>query len=321
MHLGGNKQNIRSTTVDTYVLNDAVILSFFASNRSLPFSMCPRIAYTSLTCFIGIMYADVLPSTTPKYEFKGIQHLLQIVEGPGEEDEQCEGHNPYIIFTIDERSFLDCLENSPSRSLGKSWECYDPSINELLVKIMESPPHGVAISAFTEIFLAWRGPYNSNYPLEGTGTIIFRGNSKKKKKADCSWRPEHSGLDRKWPTIAVEVAYTEPPAKMIRDVQFWLNECDGQVNIMLTVKIHKRGKISIEQWRMGARAPFPVQKLEISRNPAPNCEKIQGSMRLSFEDIHLRPKGPNDTDFVITHQNIESLAHRVWHQQDREDQS
>ncbi|CRL20147.1 unnamed protein product [Penicillium camemberti] len=69
----------------------------------------------------------------------------------------------------------------------------------------------------------------------------------------------------------------------------------------------------------GNHTPLPVQKLEISRNPAPKCEKIQGSMQLSFEDIHLRPKGPNDTDFVISHQDIESLAHRVWHQQDKQD--
>lgn len=82
-----------------------------------------------------------------------------------------------------------------------------------------------------------------------------------------------------------------------------------------TVKIYE---ISIEQWKMGNRTPFPVQKLEITRNPAPNCEKIQGRIQLSFEDIHLRPKGPNDTDFVISHQDIENLAHQVWHQQDKQ---
>ncbi|KAJ5979123.1 hypothetical protein N7501_002465 [Penicillium viridicatum] len=33
-----------------------------------------------------------------------------------------------------------------------------------------------------------------------------------------TWRwTDHSGLDRKWPTIVVEVAYSETPAKTIRD--------------------------------------------------------------------------------------------------------
>ncbi|CAI7576129.1 unnamed protein product [Penicillium palitans] len=263
-------------------------------------------------------YADVLPDTTPKYEFKGIQHLLQIVEGLEEQDEDCEGYmegymgsrNPYIIFTIDERSFLDCLENPEARSLRQSWECYDPSINELLVKIMESPPHAQGIFAFTKMFHAWQGPDNENYPLGDTGATLFRGTSNTKKRADCSWRPEHSGLDRKWPTIVVEVVYSERPAKMIQDVKFWLT----------AFNIHKRsGKISIEQWKVGAHTPFPVQKLEITRNPGPKCEKIQGrSMRFSFEEIHLRPKGPNDTDFVISHRDIEKLAVKVWRQQDRE---
>ncbi|KAJ5193493.1 hypothetical protein N7449_009635 [Penicillium cf. viridicatum] len=268
-------------------------------------------------------YADVLPSTTPKYEFKGIQHCLQIVEEPGEQDEQCKGYmdsrNPYVIFTIDERSFLDCFQNSEERSLRKSWEFYDHSINELLVNIMETTPHAVGTTAFTGIFLAWSGPYNPNYPLVGTGTAIFRGSSNQKKRADCSWMPEHSGLDRRWPTIAVEVAWSEPRGKVIKDVNFWLNESSGQVNIVLTVKIYERGRISIEQWKMGAHAPVPVQKIEITRNPAPKCEKIQGSMRLLFEDIQLRPKGPNDTDFIISHRDMEILADQVWHEQDKQD--
>lgn len=265
-------------------------------------------------------YADVLPSTTPKYEFKGIQHCLQVVEGPGEQDEQCEGYmdsrNPYVIFTIDERSFLDCFQNSEESSLRKSWEFYDPSTNELLVNIMETTPHAVGTTAFTRIFLAWSEPSNPNYPLVGTGTALFRGSSNQKKRADCSWMPEHPGLDRRWPTIAVEVAWSEPRGKMIKDVNFWLNESSGQVNIVLTVNIYERGRISIEQWKMGAHAPVPVQKIEITRNPAPKCEKIQGSMRLSFEDIHLRPKGPNDTDFIISHRDMEILADQVWHEQD-----
>ncbi|CAI7563793.1 unnamed protein product, partial [Penicillium palitans] len=42
--------------------------------------------------------------------------------------------NSFMIFRkyLDERSFVDCVENSEERSLGKSWEFYDPSINELL---------------------------------------------------------------------------------------------------------------------------------------------------------------------------------------------
>ncbi|KAJ5189491.1 hypothetical protein N7491_005821 [Penicillium cf. griseofulvum] len=234
-------------------------------------------------------YADVLPSA-PKYEFKGIQDCLQIVEW-GEQDEY-EGYmdssNPYIIFTIDERSFLDCFENSEERSLRKSWEFYDPSINQLLVKIMESKPHAVATTAFTEIFLAWRGPFDQNYPLLGTR------------------------LARKWPTIAVEVAWSEPPGKLNKDVKFWLTQSSGKVNVVLSIRVHARGLISMRQWKMRGRTAITVQKLEIHRNPPPNCEKIQGSMRIPFEDIHLRPKAPNDTDFIISHGDMQNLASQVW---------
>ncbi|KAJ9489682.1 hypothetical protein VN97_g3570 [Penicillium thymicola] len=229
-------------------------------------------------------YADVLPSTTRRYEFKGIQHCLEIVEGPEEEDEQYEQYagstlldGKYVIFTIDEGSFLDCFLNAEESSLRKSWEAYDPSMNELLVKTIESVPHSVGTGTFTHLFHRWLGPYDANYPLIGIGTTSCRGSSNNRKRPDCAWVPKHSGLDRKWPTIVVEVSYSETPAKMMRDVNFWLNESSGQVNIVLTVRIHERRRISIQQWKMGNRTPFSVQKLEIAKNPAPNYKSLSAS--------------------------------------------
>lgn len=107
---------------------------------------------------------------------------------------------------------------------------------------------------------------------------------------------------------------------MIRDVAFWLTQSSGKVNVVLTVNLHTRGRISIEQWKMGGRAPVPVQRLEITRKPAPKCEKVRGSMRIPFDEIHLRPKGPRDTDFVVSHQDLEEMADQVWRKQAQEDQ-
>ncbi|KAJ5425590.1 hypothetical protein N7465_000660 [Penicillium sp. CMV-2018d] len=41
-----------------------------------------------------------------------------------------------------------------------------------------------------------------------------------------------------------------------------------------------------------------------------NYQEVLG-IRLSFEDIHLRPKGPDDTDFISSHRDIENLADQV----------
>ncbi|KUM61326.1 hypothetical protein ACN42_g5783 [Penicillium freii] len=41
-----------------------------------------------------------------------------------------------------------------------------------------------------------------------------------------------------------------------------------------------------------------------------NYQEVLG-IRLSFEDIHLRPNGPDDTDFIISHRGIENLADQV----------
>jgi hypothetical protein len=275
--------------------------------------MIYAIFYTNITG--NMSYEEVLPST-PKYDFKGIQDCLRILEQPCEEYEgYTESVNPYIIFTIDERPFLDCFANGEESPLRKSWESYDPSLNELLVKRTESGPHAIAVGVFTDKFLEWRGPVDDNYPLTTTTTKPFRGSLGQIKRADCAWTPTHSDLDRKWPSIVVEVVWSEPRGKLIRDVKFWLSQSYGKVNIILTITVSKCGNISIEQWKTRGATPVPVQTIEITRTPPPKCERVQGSMRLAFEDIHLRPKGKNDTDFIISHRDMEIMARQIWDEQ------
>ncbi|KAJ5511334.1 hypothetical protein N7453_003437 [Penicillium expansum] len=230
-------------------------------------------------------YEDVLPSTTPKYEFKGIQDCIQILENseyPGEQDgAYMDSLDAYIIFIIDERSFLDCFENSDERLLRKSWKFYDPSINLLVVRAMTSQIHEAAKRGFEQLFDAWVG-FDENYPLRPTGNASF--------------------------------PWTEKRQKLEHDMRFWLTECNDQVNIALTVSVHKRGTISVEEWRaMGAnQPPVPRQRITIARDPGPNGSRVQGRLRLRYEDIHLRERPQNATDFTLTTRNMEYIANMVW---------
>lgn len=62
-----------------------------------------------------VSFKDVLPSTTSRYNFEGIEQCLRVMgeEFYQYEREQSEGlSNPYVIMNVDERSFLDCVVNS-----------------------------------------------------------------------------------------------------------------------------------------------------------------------------------------------------------------
>ncbi|CAI7592087.1 unnamed protein product [Penicillium glandicola] len=259
------------------------------------------------------MFYDGLPSTTPKCEFKGIQDCLQIVEQQeGESQQDVDFFDQYFIFTIDERSFLDCFLTSDESLLTKSWESYNPSTHHLIIKI-ESKVHAVATTHFTIMFNKWMQKDMENYPVDITNTMTVRG-PESRRRADCSWTPDHAGLDRTWPSVVLEVAWSQSRAKLENAIKFWLREGGGQVRVVLSLTVHRRGRIILEKWGLrGADAtPFPIQKMEIVRDPAPKCKKIEGHVDVSFEDARLRPKQRGDEDFVFTADHIEWLAEQIW---------
>lgn len=262
------------------------------------------------------MYEDVLPSNTPKYEFRGVQDCLQILE---RQMEQYEGYmgiiNPYIIFIIDDRSFLEYFENGDERRLRKSWKLYERSTNHLVIEMPTSTVHEAAKGAFEALFTLWAAR-DLNHPLIATGNANFQGTSNTEKAPDSGWRPGYStgGRETDWPTIAVEVVWTERRIQVEEDVKFWLTQSSGHVNVAVTVTVHNRGRISVEEWesRGPNQPPVPCQRIEIVPNPAPKCSRVSGSFQIPYEKIHAQQRPGNASDFVLGPQEMEFIAYRVW---------
>lgn len=243
---------------------------------------------------------------------------LQILEQELERLELESSLNPYIVFTgVDQRSFLECFEDSEESLLTKSWDTYDHSSQQIIIK-MPSTNHEIAASAFSQIFFLWARQVRDN-PLVATNRATVRG-STRSKEADISWRPllPPTGRSNKWPTLAVEISWSEQRLKFEQDVDFWLSESNGDVKVALTISVHARGRITIESWELasapagGVSKPHPTQRIEIVRNPAPNCSPIEGQLTLPFQDIFLRDKQKDETDFTLTHNDMEDIATVVW---------
>ncbi|KAJ5044212.1 hypothetical protein EN45_013980 [Penicillium chrysogenum] len=262
-----------------------------------------------------MFYEDVLPPT-PKYEFKGVQDCLQILD---QEVEKYEGNryssNPYIIFIVDERTFFDCFENPKQREklLATSVKAYEPSTNHLLLE-MESPAHAAARRAFERIFDRWIGVVSCEIRADGS-PMNYRGPGGKNKKPDSAFTPIRSILNRHWPTVVLEVRYAETRSDLENDVKFWLIQAAQNVNVVISVEIFEpAGRVSMKQWKMGeaTKRPFPCQQMEFVRKPAPKTEQVTGSLRVPFEDVYLRPKKDGETDWVVTASDLDFIAEMVW---------
>ncbi|KAJ5178272.1 uncharacterized protein N7500_000971 [Penicillium coprophilum] len=264
-------------------------------------------------------YEEVLPSTTPKYEFKGIQHSLQIL-GEKVDEEKTELFNPYIIFTIDERAFLDCFVNSDEKTLKSSWEIYDHPANHLVIK-MESEVHAIAHGAFSKVFNAWIGDERTEYPLLPTSTAARRGEIGRVKRPDLAWTPSDLPIGREttWPSFAIEVAWLEPRRKVEQDIEFWLCQSKGDVKAAMSITVHCRGgKISFEKWDINRSqsakqvSVFPSQRMDVVRDPASDCPKFNGRIEIPYEDIYLRQKGAGDTNFILKEEDVALMARKIW---------
>ncbi|KAJ6188172.1 hypothetical protein N7519_003080 [Penicillium mononematosum] len=268
---------------------------------------------------------DLLPSTTRRYKYVGIKQCIMIMcEEIYRYDREERGGSPkphFIIECVDERSFLECFVNSEEKVLTLSWETYD-HVSQFVILEVGSLIHENAKDRFDMIFFSWAKSFRDTASAEDafivpTNRRHVRGETMSN-KGDISWMPigrERANVE--WPTLVGEVAWSEPRQKLLKDIEFWLKNSNGQVKVAITITVHVNGRITIEQWTTKLRPDGSMnlqttQKMEIVRNPAPNCPRISGQFKLQFCDIFLREKKGAKTDFVLTESDLEDIAGVVW---------
>jgi hypothetical protein len=268
-----------------------------------------------------ILREEGLPATTPRYQYQGVKQCLRCFELELEryDREGQHGDGLYVIFDhVDDRSFQECFEDDSAESLlVDSLATYNFISHTIVLKIPPSDVHEAAHRAFSEIFSTWHRGQESR--LVPTGDAEVEGFTRKK-KPDSSWKTSIHipGRDVKWPTILVEAGWSEPMAKLKQDILFWLRESEQQVKVALTIQVTRRESVTIKQWVLDETTRSsvkPIQTMHITRNRDPrlNQHQISGSMRIPFEDCFLRAKRGNESDFVLSNEDLTELAEAVWY--------
>jgi hypothetical protein len=118
--------------------------------------------------------------------------------------------------------------------------------------------------------------------------------------------------------VADEVGWSELIGKLEKDALFWLQQSQQQVKVALTINLTRRGSITIQQWALNPtprRSPIkPVQTIYITQERRADSDQHQtsGSLHIPFDDCFLRPKRGNETDFVLSNDDITEIAEAVW---------
>ncbi|KAJ5745296.1 hypothetical protein N7520_010478 [Penicillium odoratum] len=170
-----------------------------------------------------------------------------------------------------------------------------------------SKPHQAAAGRFFVLFDNWATTIARKRLLIWGAAHVHHDDGTK--SADAAWGPEDP---HDWPTIALEVGFSETQWKVVEDMDFWTRT---GVNVSLTVCVMK-SKLVVERWRKEDpnKPPVPTDKISISRDtPKP---RIEGSIRFAFNDVFSKSRPDQKKDFILTDAMFCEVALTVWAQYD-----
>ena len=227
----------------------------------------------------------------------------------------------WMLFTgVDQQTFTQDFLDPATPWTNISWCSFDKVNSLLLVRMPKSRQHESAARQFSKIFDKAVEPTGLESALRDLGSATQDGPSGKK-EPDCSWLPIRlpRGRSDHWPSVVVEVSFSETSSKLMSDVRYWLGDSQGDVELVITIKINrKKPEFEIVTWEYDAAAALRrrrVQVVFISKTD--NNISINGSpMIIGFDKLFLRqPSNNRERDLTLDAAKLEQFASRVWREQ------
>lgn len=262
-------------------------------------------------------------STCPQYEYRNVDDFGSVLEREYKLFAADNTRGQYIVFrgltpSIFDRDFLY------PKSDFLTFESYFPALDLLIVK-MEFEPHNTAAAVFQATLVTHLPLMNNdrlNRNLLPIGTAHFR-TIDRTKRADASFRPRRLGTscDRHWPSLVVEVGFTEPYRKLKQDASWWLTASNNEVKTVVLIKINtNRREIEVEKWIYQGR-PIQAYRTVLSREAGRNSVDISNNQPLviPFDDLFLRTAATSERNIVLGTDEWENFADAVWEVQFEQD--
>ncbi|KAL4787636.1 hypothetical protein BJX76DRAFT_369359 [Aspergillus varians] len=224
----------------------------------------------------------------------------------------------FLVSAVDDKTFTAEFLEAEDAPFSR-WCAYDPTLELLLINMGKSKAHENAAGLFDNVFheaLSDVGMERSLEPIGAATHVATIGG----KEPDRAWQPTRlpRGRSDKWPTVVLEVAYSETQSKLQSDVRYWLRGPEGEVKTVLTLRIDQNEpRIAIERWESTVNGHGRrQQQVVISRTRSSKITITGAPLLLEFERLFLRaPTIPKERNIEIDNERLEFLATRVWSKQ------
>ncbi|CRG84439.1 hypothetical protein PISL3812_01725 [Talaromyces islandicus] len=204
----------------------------------------------------------------------------------------------FVVFTDVERGIID-MDNLPGRL------DYSVSLQILILKVT-GLIHEQAASQFDSLLTVIASEIGVRR------RISFRGATRtetpdRDKEADRSWSPRHlpGQAAQQWPSVALEVGYSQSTQKLHRDIAYWINYSNGQVKQAITIDIKNSGAITIASWA-ASYTPTTTVVTKSGRNSTPSADSRPPPIKAQEIKITRERGRPaiEGGDLVIPHSSM-----------------
>lgn len=259
------------------------------------------------------------------YPYRGRQQFLVDFEM----EQRChragnQGHVSewFLLSEVDNHTFVkDFLDPVDQRTPWTSWSSYDPHLGLLLIRTTKSLAHETASQSFYMILLESIESKELQRSIRNIGSATHFS-SLGAKEPDLAWSPYQlpRGRSRDWPSVVLEIAYSETELKLGSDVRFWIRASGGDVNVVLALRINRQQpEIRIEKWMSNDHNDNVRRHLEqsIKVSKANNRIILSGApLVIGFEELFLRPaSSPGEKNIEIDGEKLQHLATEIWDEQ------
>ncbi|KAJ6112076.1 hypothetical protein N7523_008137 [Penicillium sp. IBT 18751x] len=255
-----------------------------------------------------------------RYPYKGTRNLRETVEMELSRQQEENEASEWVMFTgVNQQTFSRDLLNSDDRYLERCWNSYDSSQHLLLVIMTLSRAHEVAAHLFERLFFDLLKPMDLTRCLRSFGSATCKAEDGSAKQPDCQFQPKRLPRARtnQWPTVVVETAFSESPSKLMSDARFWLRQSNGEVQVVITIKIGRSSpRIVLEAWELVNDRPKRQQVVTISKGENNNVYIRGQPLVIRFDQLFLRPPSiPKEVNIKIGQAELKEIAEDVWEEQ------
>ncbi|OJD12758.1 hypothetical protein AJ78_06698 [Emergomyces pasteurianus Ep9510] len=186
--------------------------------------------------------------------------------------------------------------------------------NHLVILNMPSRGHESSICYFDKLLQRKLDEMRPNLSLElqACGATDVHGTTRIKTPDASYWsRQLPATRSDKWPNLVLEVGYSESASKLRNDASWWLTESQGDVQMVITLKIFRHNRVHLEMWKFrdGAARPRPIMTQEVTVTKSASGYSASGSMVIRFQDLLLRrPISHEERDIVLDRDDLQGLV-------------